>query len=173
MYNGQLGIKRVFPKIWESFKDDVKIIHYTGLKPWQWYEAPDMPVEREIWWRWALFLVRGYTTAYDPNVECGMKWKKRDVQKDYLAWCTSLNHPLSFIVIVILLWVGLWIISRKLVIIDFLTQLYISVSHQLRLPSLCVMISNANRKRGSIFATPTPERRLNPCLALDHVAHWR
>lgn len=51
IYNGQLGIKRVFPKIWERFKDDVKIIHYTGLKPWQWYEKPDMPVERELWWR--------------------------------------------------------------------------------------------------------------------------
>ncbi|EJU03272.1 nucleotide-diphospho-sugar transferase [Dacryopinax primogenitus] len=51
VYNGQLGIKRVFPKIWQTvFQNDVKIIHYTGLKPWQWHEEPDMPVERCVWW---------------------------------------------------------------------------------------------------------------------------
>jgi lipopolysaccharide biosynthesis glycosyltransferase len=47
----KLGVKRVFPKIWEAFKNDIKIIHYTGLKPWQWHEEPDMPIERELWWR--------------------------------------------------------------------------------------------------------------------------
>jgi len=51
IYNGQLGIKRVFPKIWQTvFQNDVKIIHYTGLKPWEWHEESDMPVERALWW---------------------------------------------------------------------------------------------------------------------------
>jgi len=50
VYNGQLGIKRVFPEVWEVFKHDVKIVHFTGLKPWERYEEPDMPVERAIWW---------------------------------------------------------------------------------------------------------------------------
>ncbi|KAG8985515.1 hypothetical protein FRB94_004877 [Tulasnella sp. JGI-2019a] len=53
-YNGQLGIKRVFPKIWEAFWKDVKIIHYTGVKPWEWHAETDMPAERELWWNvWA------------------------------------------------------------------------------------------------------------------------
>ncbi|KAG8888646.1 hypothetical protein FRB98_007207 [Tulasnella sp. 332] len=49
-YNGQLGIKRVFPEIWKVFLDDVKIIHYTGVKPWEWHIETDTPLERELWW---------------------------------------------------------------------------------------------------------------------------
>ncbi|KAG8826795.1 hypothetical protein FRC17_008098 [Serendipita sp. 399] len=49
IYNAQLGIKRVFPKIWEEFKHDIKILHLTGVKPWDWIEKTDMPIERELW----------------------------------------------------------------------------------------------------------------------------
>ncbi|KAH7098846.1 nucleotide-diphospho-sugar transferase [Auriculariales sp. MPI-PUGE-AT-0066] len=52
IYNGQLGIKRVYPKHWEAFAHDVRIIHYTGTKPWEWHEESDMPLERAQWW-WA------------------------------------------------------------------------------------------------------------------------
>jgi len=46
----QLGIKRVYPAHWEAFANDVKIVHYTGTKPWEWHEESDMPVERAQWW---------------------------------------------------------------------------------------------------------------------------
>ncbi|KAG8844016.1 hypothetical protein FRB91_002918 [Serendipita sp. 411] len=54
IYNAQLGIKRVFPKIWEEFKKDMKVLHFTGVKPWDGKHQTDMPVERDLWrheWR--------------------------------------------------------------------------------------------------------------------------
>ncbi|EJD40171.1 nucleotide-diphospho-sugar transferase [Auricularia subglabra TFB-10046 SS5] len=50
IYNGQLGIKRVFPQMWPLFEQDVRVVHYTGTKPWEWHEKPDMPAERAQWW---------------------------------------------------------------------------------------------------------------------------
>ncbi|KZV97189.1 nucleotide-diphospho-sugar transferase [Exidia glandulosa HHB12029] len=50
IFNGQLGIKRVYPHVWPSFAADVRIVHYTGTKPWEWHEASDMPLERAQWW---------------------------------------------------------------------------------------------------------------------------
>ena len=46
----QLGIKRVYPHVWPAFFADARIVHYTGTKPWEWHETPDMPLERAQWW---------------------------------------------------------------------------------------------------------------------------
>lgn len=49
-YNAQLGIKRIFPETWSALWPDVKVIHYTGWKPWQ-LDAPcETPEEKKLWW---------------------------------------------------------------------------------------------------------------------------
>ncbi|KAG8817773.1 hypothetical protein FRC18_000363 [Serendipita sp. 400] len=54
LYNAQLDIKRVSRDAWNSLKDRMRIIHYTGVKPWQCKGKTDLPTERQIWldaWR--------------------------------------------------------------------------------------------------------------------------
>ncbi|KAG9027295.1 hypothetical protein FRB95_007925 [Tulasnella sp. JGI-2019a] len=49
-YNGQLGIRRMFPEVWEVLSKHVKIIHYTSIKPWEWHAPSSTPMERKLWW---------------------------------------------------------------------------------------------------------------------------
>lgn len=43
-------MKREFPDVWEIVLKDLKIIHFTGVKPWQWHKPPELPLERQMWW---------------------------------------------------------------------------------------------------------------------------
>lgn len=38
IYNGNLAIKQINPSVWESIKNEMKVVHYTVLKPF-WYGA--------------------------------------------------------------------------------------------------------------------------------------
>ncbi|KAG8809791.1 hypothetical protein FRC17_009792 [Serendipita sp. 399] len=49
LYNAQLDIKRVSKDAWDSLRDRIRIIHYTGGKPWQCRSKTDLPNERQIW----------------------------------------------------------------------------------------------------------------------------
>ncbi|KAG8855582.1 hypothetical protein FRB91_001962, partial [Serendipita sp. 411] len=51
IYNGQLDMKRGLPEVWKAFRPDMRIIHYTGTKPWWCGYDVDQPEERRVWIR--------------------------------------------------------------------------------------------------------------------------
>ncbi|KAG8772480.1 hypothetical protein FRC16_005662 [Serendipita sp. 398] len=51
IYNGQLDMKRGLPEVWKAFRHDMRIIHYTGTKPWWCGYDVDQPEERRVWIR--------------------------------------------------------------------------------------------------------------------------
>ncbi|KAG8843092.1 hypothetical protein FRC20_004067 [Serendipita sp. 405] len=51
IYNGQLDMKRGLPEVWDAFLPDMRIIHYTGTKPWWCGYSVNEPEERRLWIR--------------------------------------------------------------------------------------------------------------------------
>ncbi|KIK51360.1 glycosyltransferase family 8 protein, partial [Collybiopsis luxurians FD-317 M1] len=49
-YNANLGIKSESPALWESMKDEIRVVHYTGVKPFVREHSGNtaMPTEAEI-----------------------------------------------------------------------------------------------------------------------------
>ncbi|KAF9061640.1 nucleotide-diphospho-sugar transferase [Rhodocollybia butyracea] len=49
-YNANLGIKSESPKLWEGMKDEIRVVHYTGVKPFvrEHGRSTGMPTEDDL-----------------------------------------------------------------------------------------------------------------------------
>jgi inositol phosphorylceramide glucuronosyltransferase 1 len=51
VYNGNLAIKQLAPRVWSSIKNELRIVHYTVLKPfWNTEETPELTGEVHTDW---------------------------------------------------------------------------------------------------------------------------